>query len=122
MKYIVIFIVATWLLPFYSKGQSQQSAAVHLAQLHARKMKDTLGLSQAKRQEIFHINMGIFNRKKQARLTYANNSTKVLRMVRVYEKQRDSLYRIVLPSPTVYQPAHWCRYCSVPPPFYRIST
>lgn len=64
----------------------------------ADKMKDTLGLTQQKRNQVFAINMHLHNRKMIVRQQTTNPDSLQARLQRV-EKKRDSMYQRILPPP-----------------------
>lgn len=64
----------------------------------ADKMKDTLGLTQQKRNQVFAVNMHLHNRKMIVRQQTTNPDSLQARLQRV-EKKRDSMYQRILPPP-----------------------
>jgi hypothetical protein len=75
------------------KGQSTPATTVanHIAQ----KMKDTLGLSDSQKEQLYQINMQLHEAKMAKRQQYAGSDSLRLRLQWV-ENTRDSLYRTVL--------------------------
>lgn len=63
----------------------------------ADKMKDTLGLTQQQRNQVFAINMQLHQQKQAARQQYTNRDA-LQAAVQQIERARDSLYQAVLPN------------------------
>lgn len=76
-----------------AKGQSTPATAVanHIAQ----KLKDTLGLSDTQKEQLYQINMQLHEAKMAKRQQYAGSDSLRLRLQWV-ENTRDSLYRTIL--------------------------
>jgi hypothetical protein len=70
--------------------------AVELAQKIAKKMKDTLGLTAAQKNQIYDVNMDLHNQKQAARTTHAGNPTAMSTAIQNIEKTRDDLYKPIL--------------------------
>jgi hypothetical protein len=94
MKYTFSYLAIFFLLSV-AKANGQTIPAIQLADKIAQKMKDTLGLNQEKKTEIYNINLQIHDWKTQAREQYATSDT-LGRVIQGVENRRDSLYRDVL--------------------------
>jgi hypothetical protein len=90
----VTFITALLCLSFFI-AKTQPIPAVRVANKIADKMKDSLGLSQEQRQQVFAINIRLFNYKAEARKRYQNRDSVEIAMQHI-ENRRDSLYRSLL--------------------------
>lgn len=99
MKKTIVYVMAAILL-FAARQQvsAQQSPGVQLANHIADKMKDTLGLTVPKRNQVFAINMYIHNKKMIIRQQTTNPDTLRVRLQR-QENKRDSMYQNILPPP-----------------------
>lgn len=78
-----------------SNGQQDNTPAARLAHHIADKMKDTLGLSNQQRANVFKINMDLFKAKKEAR-GQSQPRDSVGRKLQAIEATRDSHYKEVL--------------------------
>jgi len=96
MKYTFFYIIIFILLSV-AKANGQTTTAMELADKIAQKMKDSLGLSQQKKTQIYNINLQLYDLKTQARQQYANTASLGRLILRV-ENSRDSMYRNVLTS------------------------
>jgi broad specificity polyphosphatase/5'/3'-nucleotidase SurE len=94
MKYI-FFQIIIFILLSVAKANGQTTPAIQLADKIAQKMKDSLGLNQQKKTEIYNINLQIHDWKTQVRVQYATSDT-LGRVIQRAENRRDSLYRNVL--------------------------
>lgn len=88
-------ILITALFGLFSSVTGAQSAAEQLADRIAQKMKDSLSLTDAQRQQIYTINMDITARKQAAR-AISNDRSHIGRQIQQIENSRDSLYKPVL--------------------------
>ncbi|MFN8291661.1 MAG: hypothetical protein U0U70_15495 [Chitinophagaceae bacterium] len=100
-KRIVYVIGAILVLGLSKQAEAQQSPGVQLANHIADKMKDTLGLTTPKRNQVFAINMYLQNKKMIIRQQTPNPDTLRIKLQRE-EKKRDSMYQVILP-PAKYQ-------------------
>ncbi len=100
MKKGKLFFISTALtLLACSKLNAQVSPqAAQLAGRIADKMKDTLGLNQHKRNEVYAVNINLHNQKAMIRQQNTNMDSIRIKTQRV-EKTRDSLYQSILPPP-----------------------
>ena len=106
MRYIVLCFLLVISLFATQKGLAQvtpPSAAVQLAAKMADRMRDSLGLSDAQRQQIYDVNISLHNSKSQAWAQYAGNRTRLQSELQNIESSRDSLYNIILGSANKYQ-------------------
>jgi hypothetical protein len=89
-------ILITMILILGVQGlRAQTSPATVLANKIAQKMKDTLGLSDTQKTQVYDLNMQLHNQKMSMRQQYAGDS--VLReKIQAVENTRDSLYTTVL--------------------------
>lgn len=78
-----------------SRSYGQSTIAETIATKIADKMKDSLGLNAAQRDQLLQLNLQIASRKQEARVRY-NYSDSLAFMVQQIEFSRDSLYRAVL--------------------------
>jgi hypothetical protein len=74
----------------------EQNPAQSLASKQAKKMQDSLNLTNAERQQIFQINMDLHKSKTEVRQNNTNNRAETGRQLQRIENTRDSLYRTVL--------------------------
>ncbi len=79
----------------YLQAQSQNTPDAQLAHHIADKMKDTLGLSNQQRANVFQINMDLHKNKKEAR-GKSNDRTVVGKDLQKIEASRDERYKAVL--------------------------
>jgi hypothetical protein len=94
-KVILIFILLT---PFFNTAIAQannQGAGVQLANRIADKLRDSLSLTSAQRDQLFSINMELHNRKMAARSGSQNRDSIGVLLQRI-ENKRDSLYGTIL--------------------------
>ena len=73
----------------------QQNSAHQLAQKMAQKMKDSLSLTDAQKNQLYNINMQLHNQKMNIRQQYKAGDSLGYYLQRV-ENTRDSLYHQVL--------------------------
>ena len=78
-------------------AQQQPTPAHALAMKWAKRMQDTLSLTNRERQKVFQINMNIYQDKTRVRQQYAGNMTVLTSETQKIENTRDSLYKEVLP-------------------------
>ena len=71
--------------------------------LQAKRMKDSVGINEVKKQKIYQVNLEIFYRKRRARSLYANQPAIMRAKIRQFENQRDSLYHYILRPESKYQ-------------------
>lgn len=71
---------------------SQTTPAVQLASKIADRMKDSLGLNQNKRNQIYDINMKLHQQKKEVLQNFQNRDSIARKLQRI-ELRRDSLYQ-----------------------------
>ncbi|MET0395004.1 MAG: hypothetical protein ABW019_17800 [Chitinophagaceae bacterium] len=88
-------VILLFLVLGYCCVDAQQQPAAVLAEHIARKMKDTLQLSDAQKSSLYEINMQLHDRKKSARQQYAGSDSLRHHLQRI-ENSRDSLYRTIL--------------------------
>lgn len=100
MKRIVI-VTSLMLLIVAGNKVSGQNAGTQLANHIANKMKDTLDLTVAQRNQVFATNMFIHNRKMIVRRQTSNPDSLRAGLQRE-ERKRDSMYHRILP-PAKYQ-------------------
>ncbi len=93
-KILLIFLIVFINSLQFVQGQNP---ATQLANHIADKMKDTLNLTNQKRNQIFAINMYLHNRKMIVRQRTANPELVRAGLQRV-EHMRDSMYQTILPS------------------------
>lgn len=98
MKKRVTIISILILISFLSFSQTAQD----LAQKQAKKMKDSVGVTESVMQQIYAVNMQIHTRKQEARIAYANSPVLMQEKIQFYERQRDSLYKVALASEEKY--------------------
>lgn len=82
-------------------ANAQSSPAVDLANKIADKMKDTLGLSQGQRSQIFAVNIHLYDQKKGVLQRFQNRDS-ISRRLQMIENTRDSLYNEKL-TPAQFQ-------------------
>jgi hypothetical protein len=75
---------------------SQPEPAKQMAEKIAIRMKDSLGLTEQQKQQVYDINILLFNQKAAARQAYNGTSSLSVQIQKI-EKTRDSLYQTVLP-------------------------
>ena len=97
MKKIKVFIVFSFLLGA-TKTDAQPPAAIQLANHIAQKMKDTLGLTNQERAQIYTTNISLHYQKMYVR-QYNTNPDSIRIKTQIIEGKRDSLYHIILPQP-----------------------
>lgn len=93
------FVLALLLL-FFAKSQAQTTGMASnntnaLAANIADRMKDSLGLSTAQRDQVNTLNLQISNQKQNVRSRFANRDSITVGLQKV-ENGRDSLYKTVL--------------------------
>lgn len=91
----LFFIVVIVAFPLLSVAQN--SSGDSLAQKIAQRMKDTLGLSEPQRAQIYQINLSLQSQKSQARQLYAGTDSLAVKIQQI-ENQRDSQYQAILSS------------------------
>lgn len=89
-RYIFFLVIV-----FAGEKAFSQSPII-LAEKQAQRIKDTLQLTEAVKQQLYNINIGIITRKQSARETYKNNPTQLRAQIQLCENQRDSLYKTVI--------------------------
>jgi hypothetical protein len=92
-------IIATLSFLFFSALSAYAqtgNAGIQLANTIANKMKDTLALTQQKRNQVFAINIQLHNQKMIVRQQNTNADSIRVKTQRV-ENTRDTLYKGVLP-------------------------
>ncbi len=94
MKKIKILIVLSFLL-YAAKTSAQPPAANQLAQHIAQKMKDTLGLTNGQRAQIFAKNIILHNQKSYVR-QHNTNPDSIRIKTQIIEGKRDSLYHTII--------------------------
>jgi hypothetical protein len=99
---IVSFITTVLLLSVAVRGQTA-GPAQQLAQKLAKRMQDTLQLSDKQYQQIYLLNMDLANRKQQARQQNPGQAEYLQTLFQQIENQRDSLYKAVIASSEKYQ-------------------
>jgi hypothetical protein len=90
-----LFSLTLLVCGFVFASKAQPAPAVDLSTKIANKMKDSLNLSQQQQQQIFAVNMSLFNQKAQARTQYHVRDS-VDKALQKIENNRDSLYRPIL--------------------------
>jgi archaellum component FlaG (FlaF/FlaG flagellin family) len=98
MKKIIITIVVCFLCQ-QIKAQAANAAATQLANHIAQKMKDTLNLTQAQRNQVYDVNLLLHNQKQQARTQNTGTPQQLTLQIQNIEKTRDSLYQPILTAP-----------------------
>lgn len=91
----VVSIVALLLLAGYITNAQSSAIADSLAHKIARKMKDSLGLSDAQRLDLHQVNLQINETKMSKRQQYSGMDSLRIHIQGV-ENTRDSLYRPIL--------------------------
>lgn len=79
----------------FLQAQEHDTTAAKLAHHMADKMKDSLGLNDAQRSEIFSINMELHRQKSEAR-SESNDRDIVGKNLQKIEGKRNNLYKNVL--------------------------
>jgi hypothetical protein len=77
------------------RSYGQSSIAETIATKIADKMRDSLGLNTAQRDQVLQVNRQLAGRKQEARSCY-NHSDSLSFVIQQIEFSRDSLYRAVL--------------------------
>lgn len=95
-KFLFALMIFLFSVLTQSIGQTQ-TPAQQVAERIAQKMKDTLGLNQQKKTQIYNINIQLHEWKTQARTQYGDSDT-LGTVIQHIENKRDSLYRSVLPE------------------------
>ncbi len=75
--------------------QAQQTPAENLANHIAQKMKDSLFLSEAQKNQLYTMNMQLNTLKMAARLQYKGTDSLTIKIQKI-ENTRDSFYSMVL--------------------------
>jgi hypothetical protein len=88
--FITLLLFATTALVY-----GQQNPASQVAETIARKMKDSLSLTSAEKEQLYSINMQLHNGKMTIRQQYGGSDSLRFHLQQV-ENTRDSLYRMVL--------------------------
>jgi hypothetical protein len=104
MKTAVLLIVLAFCV-FSLKAQTPANPAEDVANKIATKMKDSLGLTDTQRTEVYAINMNLHTQKQNARELHTGNAQATAAAVQNIEKTRDSLYQTVLTAAqfTIYK-------------------
>jgi hypothetical protein len=92
MKLSILFVL---LMGGFSHLSTAQTPAESIASKIADKMKDSLSLTQAVRDQIYTINMNLHAQKMNSRAVYLDPSDLRPQLQKI-ENTRDSLYRTVL--------------------------
>lgn len=95
MKKWIILIVVFVITHINIYGQSAISDSIALR--IARRMKDSLGLSQAQEASIYRINQNLHLFKQEIRTRYVEVDS-IRKHFQIIENTRDSLYRTELPE------------------------
>ncbi len=106
MRYIILCFLLMISFFINQDGWAQStpsSTAVQLAAKMADCMRDSLGLSDAQRQQVYNVNISLHNSKSQAWTQYANNRARLQNELQNIESTRDSLYNIILGPAGKYQ-------------------
>jgi hypothetical protein len=96
MKLKLLTIAITLVITSTCFGQATSANAVQLADKIATKMKDSLGLTAAQKNQIYDVNMQLHNDKQDARTQHAGNPQQIATAIQNIEKTRDSLYQPIL--------------------------
>lgn len=99
MKMKLLMLAITILITSTCFSQATSAPAVQLAEKIATKMKDSLGLTVAQKNQIYDINMDLHNQKQDARTQHTGNAPQTTTAIQNIEKTRDSLYRPILTVP-----------------------
>jgi choline dehydrogenase-like flavoprotein len=91
-------LIALFAFALVNGAKAQNSPAVDLANKIADKMRDTLGLTQTQRSQIFDINMQLHTQK-QSIVGQSQNRDTIARRLQRIENTRDSLYNEKLTPP-----------------------
>jgi hypothetical protein len=89
MKNVLSFLI---FLFFAGPAYTQSTPAVQLANKIADRMKDSLGLNQNKRNQIYDINMKLHQQKREVLQNFQNRDSIARKLQRI-EMRRDSLYQ-----------------------------
>lgn len=82
---------------FIGASTNAQTPAEMVATRIAQKMKDTLGLADSLRIQIYQINLQLDQQKTAMRTQYRGSDSLRIKVQRV-ENTRDALYQVVLPA------------------------
>ena len=96
MKKVLCITMLFFTVTVSLKAQTVSAAAV--AERIANKMKDSLNLNNAQRNQIFAVNVLINNRKSDVRQQYTNTDSIRYHIQRI-ENRRDSMYHNILAEP-----------------------
>ena len=91
----ILFVLTLVFCASVLQAQEQNNPAAKLAHHIADKMKDSLGLTNLQRAQVFQINMDLYKQKLSARKKSTDRTVVGAEMQQV-EKSRDSLYQQVL--------------------------
>jgi hypothetical protein len=92
----VLFVFA--LLNLTMLLHAQKPIVMQQADRIATKMKDTLGLTIPQKNQVYAVNISLYNQKMVVRKQYTNMDSITVQIQRI-ENKRDSLYHIILPEP-----------------------
>ena len=92
-------LIAIFILVIQLGSIAQSPAATQLANHIAQKMKDTLGLTEQQKSQVYNINVNLNNLKMAVRQQYTNYDSLRIK-TQLVEHTRDSLYHIILLEPT----------------------
>jgi hypothetical protein len=103
-KYIFCFTMFIFAICTTGKCQGIRNAEIRtnknadlLAQYMTQKMKDSLGLTQKQADEVYKVNMKIYERKSKARKQIQDRAL-LTRAIQKIENERDDMYLKILPS------------------------
>ena len=88
-------IVIVFFILFLVESSKAQDGAMVLSDKIARKMKDSLSLSDSQKNQLYTINMQLVERKKALWVQYASRDSIAYYLQKI-EGTRDSLYHTVL--------------------------
>lgn len=88
-------IITAFIIGITVVSNAQSTPAATVATNIAQKMKDTLGLSDTQKDQLYQINLQLHEAKMARRQQYAGTDSVRIHVQRV-ENTRDSLYRAVL--------------------------
>ena len=99
MKKIAGFFIYSLLLTAAISYGQTNPIATQLANHIAQKMKDSLGLTEQQRNQVYDINMQLHNQKMSLRQQYGNSDSTRFYTQRI-EGTRDSLYHTIITGNT----------------------
>ncbi len=94
MKYSLLILV--FLLAGFISVAQTATPGTEVSTTIAKRISDSLQLTSQQQQNLFQINMQLFQLKQQLRTNWGDNVTELTPRIQAVERTRDSLYRPVL--------------------------